>query len=62
MTNWQSIETSHYSSTEFKSNQIKMQTPKEQIIELHTGKSIEEIEENNRIVKELITKKKNQIK
>ena len=37
----------------------KMKTPKEQIIELHTGKSIEEIEENNRIVKELITKKKN---
>lgn len=39
-----------------------MKTPKEQIIELHTGKSIEEIEENNRIVKELITNKKNQIK
>ena len=42
-------------------NQIKMQaktkTPKEKIIELCTGKSIEEIEENNRILQELITNK-----
>lgn len=40
----------------------KTKTPKEQIIEIHTGKSIEDIEENNRIVKELVTNKKNQIK
>ena len=32
-------------------------TQKEKIIELHTGKSIEEIEENNRILQELITNK-----
>lgn len=31
-----------------------MKTSKEQIIELHTGQSIEEIEENNRIVKAIL--------
>lgn len=37
------------------SNQIpKTKTPKEQIIELFTGKTVEEIEENNRIVKALV--------
>jgi hypothetical protein len=34
-----------------------MKTSKEQIIELHTGQSIEEIEENNRTIQELITNK-----
>jgi hypothetical protein len=33
---------------------IKIKTLKEQSIELHTGKSIEEIEENNRIVKAIL--------
>jgi hypothetical protein len=33
-------------------------TPKEQIIELFTGKTIEEIEENNRIVEVLLDKDK----
>ena len=37
--------------------QAKTKTPKEKIIELCTGKSIEEIEENNRILQELITNK-----
>lgn len=37
------------------SNQIpKTKTPKEQIIELFTGKTVEEIEENNRVVKALL--------
>lgn len=32
----------------------KTKTPKEQIIELFTGKTVEEIEENNRVVKALL--------
>ena len=37
------------------SNQIpKTKTPKEQIIELFTGKTVEEIEENNRVIKALL--------
>ena len=33
-------------------------TPKEQIIELFTGKTIEEIEDNNRIIEVLLDKDK----
>jgi len=33
---------------------MKLKTLKEQIIELHTGKTIEGIEENNRIVKAIL--------
>lgn len=41
------------------SNQIpKTKTPKEQIIELFTGKTVEEIEENNRVVKALLDETK----
>lgn len=41
------------------SNQIpKTKMPKEQIIELFTGKTVEEIEENNRVVKALLDEDK----
>ena len=41
------------------SNQmLKPKTPKEQIVELFTGKTIEEIEENNRIVEALLNEAK----
>lgn len=41
------------------SNQIpKTKTLKEQIIELFTGKTVEEIEENNRVVKALLDEDK----
>ena len=37
---------------------LKPKTPKEQIVELFTGKTIEEIEENNRIVEALLNEAK----
>ena len=41
------------------SNQIpKTKTPKEQIIELFTGKTVEEIEDNNRVIKALLDEDK----